>query len=97
MATGLKTIDGKKYYFKTDGSMAVSTTVSVNGVTYSISATGVATAKTSKPNVNVSNGNVKVYDTTNSPVIIQWLRNIKAHPGIANGKTTDEALLAALM
>lgn len=65
--------------------MAVSTTVSVNGVTYSISATGVATAKTSKPNVNVSNGNVKVYDTTNSRYYTM-VKEYKSHPGIANGK-----------
>lgn len=95
MYTGLNRISGKLYYFKSNGVMAVSTTVSVNGVTYSISATGVATAKTSKPNVNVSNGNVKVYDTTNSRYYIM-VKEYKSHPGIANGKTTDEALLAAL-
>lgn len=95
MYTGLNRISGKLYYFKSNGFMAVSTTVSVNGVTYSISATGVATAKTSKPNVNVSNGNVKVYDTTNSRYYTM-VKEYKSHPGIANGKTTDEALLAAL-
>ena len=95
MYTGLNRISGKLYYFKSNGVMAVSTTVSVNGVTYSISATGVATAKTSKPNVNVSNGNVKVYDTTNSRYYTM-VKEYKIHPGIANGKTTDEALLAAL-
>lgn len=95
MCTGLNQISGKLYYFKSNGVMAVSTTVSVNGVTYSISATGVATAKTSKPNVNVSNGNVKVYDTTNSRYYTM-VKEYKSHPGIANGKTTDEALLAAL-
>ena len=95
MYTGLNRISGKLYYFKSNGVMAVSTTVSVNGVTYSISATGVATAKTSKPNVNVSNGNVKVYDTTNSRYYTM-VKEYKSHPGIANGKTTDEALLAAL-
>lgn len=95
MYTGLNRISGKLYYFKSNGVMAVSTTVSVNGVTYSISATGVATAKTSKPNVNVGNGNVKVYDTTNSRYYTM-VKEYKSHPGIANGKTTDEALLAAL-
>ena len=95
MYTGLNRISGKLYYFKSNGVMAVSTTVSVNGVTYSISATGVATAKTSKPNVNVSNGTVKVYDTTNSRYYTMG-KEYKSHPGIANGKTTDEALLAAL-
>lgn len=95
MYTGLNRISGKLYYFKSNGVMAVSTTVSVNGVTYSISATGVATVKTSKPNVNVSNGNVKVYDTTNSRYYTM-VKEYKSHPGIANGKTTDEALLAAL-
>ena len=95
MYTDLNRISGKLYYFKSNGVMAVSTTVSVNGVTYSISATGVATAKTSKPNVNVSNGNVKVYDTTNSRYYTM-VKEYKSHPGIANGKTTDEALLAAL-
>ena len=95
MYTGLNRISGKLYYFKSNGVMAVSTTVSVNGVTYSISATGVATAKTSNPNVNVSNGNVKVYDTTNSRYYTM-VKEYKSHPGIANGKTTDEALLAAL-
>ena len=95
MYTGLNRISGKLYYFKSNGVMAVSTTVSVNGVTYSISATGVATAKTSKPNVNVRNGNVKVYDTTNSRYYTM-VKEYKSHPGIANGKTTDEALLAAL-
>lgn len=95
MYTGLNRISGKLYYFKSNGVMAISTTVSVNGVTYSISATGVATAKTSKPNVNVSNGNVKVYDTTNSRYYTM-VKEYKSHPGIANGKTTDEALLAAL-
>lgn len=95
MYTGLNRISGKLYYFKSNGVMAVSTTVLVNGVTYSISATGVATAKTSKPNVNVSNGNVKVYDTTNSRYYTM-VKEYKSHPGIANGKTTDEALLAAL-
>ena len=95
MYTGLNRISGKLSYFKSNGVMAVSTTVSVNGVTYSISATGVATAKTSKPNVNVSNGNVKVYDTTNSRYYTM-VKEYKSHPGIANGKTTDEALLAAL-
>lgn len=95
MYTGLNRISGKLYYFKSNGVMAVSTTVSVNSVTYSISATGVATAKTSKPNVNVSNGNVKVYDTTNSRYYTM-VKEYKSHPGIANGKTTDEALLAAL-
>lgn len=95
MYTGLNRISGKLYYFKSNGVMAVNTTVSVNGVTYSISATGVATAKTSKPNVNVSNGNVKVYDTTNSRYYTM-VKEYKSHPGIANGKTTDEALLAAL-
>lgn len=95
MYTGLNRISGKLYYFKSNGVMAVSTTVSVNGVTYSISATGVATAKTSKPNVNVSNGNVRVYDNTNSRYYTM-VKEYKSHPGIANGKTTDEALLAAL-
>lgn len=95
MATGLKTIDGKKYYFKTDGSMAVSTTVTVSGVTYTISSTGVATVKTSHSNQNLSNGNVKVYDTQNSKYYTM-VKEYKTHPGIANGKTTDEALLAAL-
>ena len=95
MATGLKTIDGKKYYFKTDGSMAVSTTVTVGGVTYTISSTGVATVKTSHSNQNLSNGNVKVYDTQNSRYYTM-VKEYKTHPGIANGKTTDEALLAAL-
>ena len=95
MATGLKTIDGKKYYFKTDGSMAVSTTVTVSGVTYTISSTGVATVKTSHSNHNLSNGNVKVYDTQNSRYYTM-VKEYKTHPGIANGKTTDEALLAAL-
>ena len=94
MATGLKTIDGKKYYFKT-GSMAVSTTVTVSGVTYTISSTGVATVKTSHSNQNLSNGNVKVYDTQNSRYYTM-VKEYKTHPGIANGKTTDEALLAAL-
>ena len=95
MATGLKTIDGTKYYFKTDGSMAVSTTVTVSGVTYIISSTGVATVKTSHSNQNLSNGNVKVYDTQNSRYYTM-VKEYKTHPGIANGKTTDEALLAAL-
>ena len=95
MATGLKTIDGKKYYFKTDGSMAVSTTVTVSGVTYIISSTGVATVKTSHSNQNLSNGNVKVYDTQNSRYYTM-VKEYKTHPGIANGKTTDKALLAAL-
>lgn len=95
MATGLKTIDGKKYYFKTDGSMAVSTTVTVSGVTYTISSTGVATVKTSHSNQTLSNGNVKVYDTQNSRYYTM-VKEYKTHPGIANGKTTDEALLAAL-
>ena len=95
MANGLKTIDGKKYYFKTDGSMAVSTTVTVRGVTYTISSTGVATVKTSHSNQNLSNGNVKVYDTQNSRYYTM-VKEYKTHPGIANGKTTDEALLAAL-
>ena len=95
MATGLKTIDGKKYYFKTDGSMAFSTTVTVSGVTYIISSTGVATVKTSHSNQNLSNGNVKVYDTQNSRYYTM-VKEYKTHPGIANGKTTDEALLAAL-
>lgn len=95
MSTGLKTIDGKKYYFKTDGSMAVSTTVTVSGVTYTISSTGVATVKTSHSNQNLSNGNVKVYDTQNSRYYTM-VKEYKTHPGIANGKTTDEALLAAL-
>lgn len=95
MATGLKTIDGKKYYFKTDGSMAFSTTVTVSGVTYTISSTGVATVKTSHSNQNLSNGNVKVYDTQNSRYYTM-VKEYKTHPGIANGKTTDKALLAAL-
>ena len=95
MATGLKTIDGKKYYFKTDGSMAFSTTVTVSGVTYIISSTGVATVKTSHSNQNLSNGNVKVYDTQNSRYYTM-VKEYKTHPGIANGKTTDKALLAAL-
>ena len=95
MATGLKTIDGKKYYFKTDGSMAVSTTVTVSGVTYTISSTGVATVKTSHSNQNLSNGNLKVYDTQNSRYYTM-VKEYKTHPGIANGKTTDKALLAAL-
>ena len=94
MATGLKTIDGKKYYFKTDGSMAVRT-ITVSGVTYTISSTGVATVKTSHSNQNLSNGNVKVYDTQNSRYYTM-VKEYKTHPGIANGKTTDEALLAAL-
>ena len=101
MATGLKTIGGKKYYFKTDGAMAVSTTVTVSGVTYTISSSGVATVKSSSsnnsshPNQNLSNGNVKVYDTKNSRYYTM-VKEYKSHPGIANGKTTDEALLAAL-
>ena len=93
--TGWLKLDGKKYYFKTDGSMAVSTTVTVSGVTYTISSTGVATVKTSHSNQNLSNGNVKVYDTQNSRYYTM-VKEYKTHPGIANGKTTDEALLAAL-
>ena len=49
MYTGLKTINQKNYYFKSNGVMAVSTSVTVNGITYSIAADGVATAKTTKP------------------------------------------------
>ena len=75
--------------------MAVSTTVTVSGVTYTISSTGVATVKTSHSNQNLSNGNVKVYDTQNSRYYTM-VKEYKTHPGIANGKTTDEALLAAL-
>ncbi len=56
---------------------------------------GVATAKTTKPNLNVSNGDVKVYDTKNSRYYTM-VKEYKSHPGIANGKTSDEALLAAL-
>ena len=103
MVTGLKTISGKKYYFKSDGSMAVSTTVTVSGVTYTISSTGVASVKindnnsgsSSHPDKNLSNGNVKVYDTKNSRYYTM-VKEYKSHPGIANGKTTDEELLAAL-
>ena len=95
MTTGWRRISGKKYYFKTDGSMAVSTTVTVSGVTYTISSTGVATVKTSHSNQNLSNGNVKVYDTQNSRYYTM-VKEYKTHPGIANGKTTDKALLAAL-
>ena len=103
MVTGLKTISGKKYYFEADGSMAVSTTVTVSGVTYTISSTGVASVKTngnnigssSHPDRNLSNGNVKVYDTKNSRYYTM-VKEYKSHPGIANGKTTDEKLLAAL-
>lgn len=71
--------------------MAVSTSVTVNGITYSIAADGVATAKTTKPNLNVSNGDVKVYDTKNSRYYTM-VKEYKSHPGIANGKTSDEAL-----
>lgn len=95
MCTGLKTIGQKKYYFKSNGIMAVSTSVTVNGITYSIATNGVATAKTTKPNTNVSNGNVKIYDTKNSRYYTM-VKEYKSHPGIANGKTSDEALLAAL-
>lgn len=95
MYTGLKTINQKNYYFKSNGVMAVSTSVTVNGITYSIAADGVATAKTTKPNLNVSNGDVKVYDTKNSRYYTM-VKEYKSHPGIANGKTSDEALLAAL-
>ena len=105
MTTGLKTISGKKYYFKTDGSMAVSTTVTVSGVTYTVSSTGVATVKTSNnnnnnnnsshPNQTLSNGNIKVYDSKHARYYTM-VKEYKSHPGIASGKTSDEALLAAL-
>lgn len=98
MSTGLKTIDGKKYYFKSNGAMAVSTTVTVSGVTYTIAFDGVATVKgssTSRPNQTLSNGNIKVYDTKNSRYYTM-VKEYKSHSGIANGKVTDEALLAAL-
>lgn len=98
MSTGLKTIDGKKYYFKSNGAMAVSTTVTVSGVTYTIASDGVATVKgssTSRPNQTLSNGNIKVYDTKNSRYYTM-VKEYKSHSGIANGKVTDEALLAAL-
>lgn len=95
MYTGLKTIGSDLYYFNSDGAKAVNTSVTVSGVTYSISSTGVATATTTKPNVNVGNGNVKIYDTRNSRYYTM-VKEYKSHPGIANGKTSDEALLAAL-
>ena len=98
MSTGLKNIDGKKYYFKSNGAMAVSTTVTVRGVTYTIASDGVATVKgssTSRPNQTLSNGNIKVYDTKNSRYYTM-VKEYKSHSGIANGKVTDEALLAAL-
>ena len=98
MSTGLKTIDGKKYYFKSNGAMAVSTTVTVSGVTYTIASDGVATVKgssTSRPNQTLSNGNIKLYDTKNSRYYTM-VKEYKSHSGIANGKVTDEALLAAL-
>lgn len=98
MSTGLKTIDGKKYYFKSNGAMAVSTTVTVSGVTYTIASDGVATVKgssTSRPNQTLSNGNIKVYDTKNSRYYTM-VKEYKSHSGIANGKVADEALLAAL-
>ena len=79
MYTGLKTIDQKNYYFKSNGVMAVSTSVTVNGITYSIAANGVATAKTTKPNVNVGNGNVKIYDTRNSRYYTM-VKEYKSHP-----------------
>lgn len=98
MSTGLKTIDGKKYYFKSNGAMAVSTTVTVSGVTYTIASNGVATVKvssTSSSNQTLSNGNIKVYDTKNGRYYTM-VKEYKSHSGIANGKVTDEALLAAL-
>lgn len=84
--------------------MAVSTTVTVSGVTYTISSTGVASVKindnnsgsSSHPDKNLSNGNVKVYDTKNSRYYTM-VKEYKSHPGIANGKTTDEELLGCTL
>ena len=92
MLTGLRNIAGKYYYFDTSGLLKKSTTVTVNGTTYTIDSNGVATPK----KATINNGStVKIYDSKNSRYYTM-VKEYSSHSGIANGKVSDETLLAAL-
>lgn len=92
--TGWLRLDGKKYYFNSKGVMYTDTKMSIGDKYYSFDKDGVAT-ETTPPNVVISNGYVKVWDSQNSKYYYMEKEYLE-HPGIADGSVSDRDLLAAV-
>lgn len=87
---GWLTLKGKQYYFGSTGVMYVSTTATIDGLSYKFDANGVAT----QHKYVVSGNNVKIFDPKNNRSYLIRKEFIE-HPGIENGEKTDLDLLAA--
>ncbi|MCD8154302.1 MAG: cell wall hydrolase [Clostridiales bacterium] len=97
MYTGLKKIGSTYYYFNTSTGLKVtSTTITVSGVTYTVSSSGVCTVSTSSSSYTISGNNVKVYDSTRGKYYT-LMKQYATHSGIADGTVTDLELLTALI
>lgn len=88
--TGWLTLNGKSYYFNTKGVMYADTKVKISGQYYTFDKDGVS----KDVPYEISGNNVKVYSGGKSYLLV---KEYLTHPGIADGKVSDEELLAALI
>ena len=88
--TGWLVYKGSTYYFNEKGVMYQNTSVKINGKKYTFDQNGAA--KLLK--YEKSGSNVKVYCAGETYYLVN---EYLTHPGIANGKVSDEELLAALI
>lgn len=91
--TGWLTLDGKQYYFKSTGVMAVDETLTVGGKTWSFDENGVATEEQSF--TYDSDGYVRVIASNKKIYTLE--KEYAKHTDVANGKISDEELLAAVV
>lgn len=94
--TGWLSLDGNSYYFGTTGVMYVNTTASIGGKTYAFDSNGVASEK-----------QVSEKDDNDSSITFTWydekrgrnftiMKELKSHPGVADGTKSDLDILAAV-
>ena len=91
--TGWLSLDGKSYYFGSTGVMYVSTTASIGGKNYSFDANGVA----SETEASADDGSITFtwYDE-NRGRNFTIMKELKSHPGVADGTKSDLDILAAV-
>lgn len=94
--TGWLSLDGNSYYFGTTGVMYVNTTASIGGKTYAFDSNGVASEKQDSGK-----------DDNDSSITFTWydekrgrnftiMKELKSHPGVADGTKSDLDILAAV-
>ena len=92
--TGWLSLSGKLYYFSQAGVMYRNTTAEIDGITYSFSSYGVATAKT-ETGTSSNALTISIYDEKNQRTYTV-MRQYLTHNGVASGEKSDLDLLAAL-